>query len=125
MFVIDQHYLKIFQSKIQIKKTTKFVKIRDIDNILHKNSKYIEINFYVLKRLINKNKTIVYFKQKIYVVDNFRVNMLLKSNIFNSKKIVIDIKQKFVIFKSCKKLLISMNIIVKKRRIIRAIKNTI
>ena len=123
MFVIDRRYLKTFQSKTQIKKTTKSVKIRDIDNTLHESSKYIEMNFYVLKRLTNKNKAITHFKQKIHVVNDLRVNMLLKSNIFDSKKAVIDIKQKSVIFKSCKKLSVSVNIIVKKRRIIRAVRN--
>ena len=123
MFVVDRYYLKIFQSKTQIKKTTKFVKNRDINNTLHENSKYIEINFYVLRQLTNENEIIVHFKQKVHVVDNFRVNMLLKSNIFDSKKVVIDIKRKFIIFKSCKKLSILIDIIVKKRRIIRVIKN--
>ena len=88
MFVIDRQHLFKFQSQIEIKKTTKFVKIRDIDNTLHENFEYVEMNFFILKRLSNENETIVHFMQKIHIVDDFRVNMLLKSNILDSKKTV-------------------------------------
>ena len=125
MFVIDRQHLFKFQSQIEIKKTTKFVKIRDIDNTLHENFEYVEMNFFILKRLSNENETIVHFMQKIHIVDDFRVNMLLKSNIFDSKKTIIDMKRKFVIFSSCQEFSISVDIIVKKRRISRTIKNAI
>ena len=124
MFVIDRQYLNITQSNVEIKKTPKFVKIRDFDNTLHDNSKYVYVNFYISKKLFDENETITLFKQKIYIVDNFRVNMLLKSNIFDFEKIVVDMKNKFVNFLFCERISAFINITIKKRRIIRTMRNT-
>ena len=83
MFTINRQHLKNSQSNAEIKKTTKFVKIRDIDNSLYNNFEYAFINFYIRKQLFNENETIAYFKHEIYIVDNLRAKMLLKTNIFD------------------------------------------
>ena len=114
---------KKFTIKYRNKKTTKFVKIRNIDNSFYNNFEYVFINFYTRKQLFNKNKTIVYFKHKIYIVNNFRAKILLKTNILDSQKIVVNINYKSINFLFCEKISIFMNIIVKKRRIFRAIKS--
>ena len=69
-----------------------------IENILHKNFEYVKINFYILKKLLYENKSIVYFKQEIYIINNFCINILLETNIFKLRKIVINIKREFINF---------------------------
>ena len=83
MFITDRQHLKNSQLNIEIKKTTKLVKIRDIDNSFYNNFKYIFINFYIRKQLFNESETIIYFKHEIYIVEDFRAKMLLKINIFD------------------------------------------
>ena len=112
-----------FQFNVQIKKTIEFVKIHKVENTFYNSFEYIKINFYILKKLLNENKVIVHFKREIYIVNNFRVNILFKTNIFELKKVVIDIKQKFISFLFYKNILIFINIIVKKRRIFRILKS--
>ena len=75
-----------------------------IENILHKNFEYVKINFYILKKLLYENKSIVYFKQEIYIINNFCINILLETNIFKLRKIVINIKREFINFLFCEKL---------------------
>ena len=69
-----------------------------IENILHKNFEYVKINFYILKKLLYENKSIVYFKREIYIINNFCINILLETNIFKLRKIVINIKREFINF---------------------------
>ena len=83
MFTINRQHLKNSQLNVEIKKTTKFVKVRNINNSFHNNFEYVFMNFYIRKQLFNESKTIVYFKHEIHIVDNFCAKMLLKTNIFD------------------------------------------
>ena len=56
-------------------------------------------HIFFIKEKITKNKLImIKFIKNIYVVDNLKVNLLIKMNIFNSKKVIIDFFKKSIIF---------------------------
>ena len=125
MFLIDRQHLLIARSKIEIKKTTNFIKIHDIDKTFHDNSKYVELDFYIFEKTSNDIEIIVHFKREMHVINDFRVNVLLKTNILNSKSIIINMNRKFIIFLACENIFVFLNIISKKTRIIRFVKSTI
>ena len=125
MFLIDRQHLLIARSKIEIKKTTNFIKIHDIDKTFHDNSKYVELDFYIFEKTSNDIEIIVHFKREMHVINDFRVNVFLKTNILNSKSIIINMSRKFIIFFACENIFVFLNIISKKTRITRFVKSTI
>ena len=47
---------------------------------------------------MKKKLIIIKFIKDIHVIDNFKINFLIKMNIFNSKKVIIDFFKKSIIF---------------------------
>ena len=46
------------------------------------------------KKDVEKKSMMIKLIRNIYVVDNFKTNLLIKMNIFNSKEILIDFLKK-------------------------------
>ena len=50
-----------------------------------------------------KEKSImIKFIKNIHVINNFKINLLIKINIFNSKKVIINFLKKSIIFTKCR-----------------------
>ena len=77
---------------IEIKKIIVLISIRNLKSKIHYFDKYVVFIFYIKNVLLN-NKGIRVFAQiirKIYIIDNLKIDIFIKTNIFISKKINID-----------------------------------
>ena len=77
MFLIDKQYLLKTKFDVTIHKTKQSIRIHDIDDKLHDNSKYTELNFYVVDTLSNQSSIIVHFRREIHLVNDLRIHALL------------------------------------------------
>ena len=57
---------------------------------------------------MKKKLIIIKFIKNIYVINNLKINLLIKINILNSKKIIINLFKKSIIFKKCRNIFIFM-----------------
>ena len=54
MFLINRKYLREINFNVDVKRTQRFIRVHDIDDKLHDNFEYIELNFYIIDKLLNK-----------------------------------------------------------------------
>ena len=80
--------------KAFINRTTNSVRVRDIDSIMYNSFEYVFVNFYVSDSK-NENLVIAHFRKEIHVVNDLKVNVLIKMNILDFEKmnILISFKQ--------------------------------
>ena len=83
-----------------IKQRTKFIRIRDINNTILNNKKYLSIKFKVFNELNNK-LTIVIFTKNVNIINELKIKIFLNNNIFESKNIVFNIDKNITIINSC------------------------
>ena len=56
-------------------------------------------HFFFKKRKRRKKKSImIKFIKNVHIIDNFKVNLLIKMNILNLKEIIINLFKKSIIF---------------------------
>ena len=96
--MINRKYLVAIKSNVIIRRVNNLIRVRDIDSRVYDSLEYIKLNFYILKKLLDNFLVIVYFRKEIYIVENFRVNVLLDVNILKSKKNIIDLEYRLLIF---------------------------
>ena len=123
MSLIDRKHLIIIKSNVIIHRVNNSIRIRDIDHRLHDNSEYIELNFYIFEKLFDNFAVITHFRREIYIVDDFRINVLLKINIVNFEKVVFDFDFRMITLRNRDDLQTSMNIVFKNHRIIRVVRS--
>ena len=59
-----------------------------------------------MKEKTSKEKLIIIkFIKNIHIINNFKMNLLIKINILNSKKIIINFFKKSIIFIKCENVL--------------------
>ena len=80
------------------------------------------MNFYIFDKLFDDTTIIIHFKREIYIVDDFRVNALLKINIIKFEKTVFDFEFRIFTLRNCDNLQTFMNIVFKNHRIIRVVR---
>ena len=78
------------------------LKIRGVDAIKHETIEYIIANLYFSKTNFQKNKILVYLRRKIYIVNDFRIKLLINNNIINFENIIVNVIKKNVFIKSYK-----------------------
>ena len=91
---------------------SKFLKINNIKSAKLFINEYIVINFIIFNKFNNKAIS-VRFTRFIYIVENFKDNVLFNNNIFNSKNIAVYInKQKFIV-DNCDDFSTSLKVMIK------------
>ena len=123
MSLFDRKYLLRIKFDVVILKTKQSIRIHDIDDKLHDNSKYIELNFYVFDILSNQSSIIIHFRREIYLIDDLKTHALFNVDILKSKKVIFDINKRIIIFFVCNNLTIFMKLTFKDQRIVRTIKS--
>ena len=123
MSLIDRKHLIIIKLNVIIRRVNNSIRVRDIDHRLHDNSEYIELNFYILEKLSDDSTIITHFRREIHIVDDFRINVLLKINIVNFEKVVFDFDFRMITLRNRDDLQTSMNIVFKNHRIIRVVRS--
>ena len=114
ILLIDKVYLQQMKFDANIRKIKYFICVYEINDKLYDNFKYVELNFYISKKLLIDNKTaMAHFRKKIYVVNNLRVNVLFDVDIFSLKKIIIDMSRRTIILSICDDLITTLNFITK------------
>lgn len=101
MFLIDRKCLRKVKFKVIIKRIQRFIRVHDINEKLYNYFEYIELNFYIINELFDKILIKVYFCHKIYLINNFRTNVLLKVNILKIERIILNISKRNIIFSIC------------------------
>ena len=66
------------------------ISVREIDSAQHMTNKYIMIYIYILRTLSSNEVTVVHIHQKVHIIDNLKVKLLMKINILMSEKVVVD-----------------------------------
>ena len=115
MTLIDRNHLNtIFHD--EIKKTSQFIRVRNIEVRKHDNSKYIELDFYIHDKKIDDIFVITHFKRKIHIINDFKTKMLIDMNIMKSKKIILNFANKRLTVKSCE-IIVFLTLKLKKKRV--------
>ena len=91
---------------------SKLLKIKNIKLFTLSIDKYILINFVIFDEIDDK-LTIVYFIRYLYIVNNFKTNILFDNNIFDLKNVVVHIEQQKFIINNCDNFSISLKVVVK------------
>ena len=101
MSLINRKHLIVIKSNVIIQRVNNSIRIHDINHRLHDNFEYIEFDFYIFDKLFDDTSIIIHFKREIHIVDDFRINVLLKINIINFEKIVFDFELHVFILRNC------------------------
>lgn len=107
IILANRKFFKSQASNIQIRKILTVLNIRDLEIYKHDSNKYAIIDFY-LDNLKNEISATTYFHREVHLIDNFKVNVLIKINILDSKEFSLDLSTKTVFIKSCN-IIISVN----------------
>ena len=83
-------------------KMTLSLKVREVDFIKHEIIEYVIINLYFSKTNFQRNKILIYFRKEIYIINDFRIKLLINNNIINFKNIIVDVINKSVFIKNYK-----------------------
>ena len=73
---------------------TLFITIYNLKNIKHRTNKYAISSMYFLN-IKNEKRALAKITREIYLIDNFKTNILIENNLINLEKIVINIINKF------------------------------
>lgn len=94
-------------SDIIIHKTFKSTQIRKINEQMHDNSKYVVMNLYILET-IKKARILTHFTTKIHLMNNLKINILLKIDVLTSKKMILNFEQSKMTIFTCKEFVIDI-----------------
>lgn len=97
--LIDRNFFKT-QFNASIRKMTSSIFVCDLEIAKHMLNKYVIVSLYFLSKNKNENVVITKIIRKVYFVDNFKANMLIKNNLLDLERITIDVAWKFAYIKS-------------------------
>ena len=97
---------------VHVLRKSKFLKINEINVVFLFINKYISLNFVIFDNLNDKSVKICFIKH-FYIVNNFKINILLNNNIFESKNMFVYVDQKKIFVDNCDNFVASLKIIIK------------
>ena len=100
-------------SNLIIKHLNKSISIRDINKLMHNINEYVVISCFIRKKLSNDLNYLVKFIIKIYLIDNFKTNILIDINIMKLQKMNLLFINNILIIDACKNLKVSIDTIIK------------
>ena len=100
--IIDRSFLKKQTFNIHIRIITTSLIIRDLKIIKHKINEYVIIFIYIYdKNNVIDERIRTCFIRKIHIINNLKINILIKNNINDSKDIIVFIKNHIAHINSC------------------------
>ena len=78
---------------MKIRKILSRLRVKELNSIIHNIDEYILVLIYLLDLKKNNNKALIYIIRKIYLINNLKVNLLIRNNIMKSKKIMLDVSK--------------------------------
>ena len=87
--IIDRTFILII---VKIRKIIIKITIRKLRFKIYYSNKFIIFIFYIKEVFFNNNDIRIFAKiiREIYIIDNFKINMLIDIDIFILKRIIID-----------------------------------
>ena len=119
MLLIDKQFLSNFNLFDRLKKTRATISIVEI-NERHLTNDYLLLNIYISKRTQNR-QIIAHIRREVYVIEELKINLLIKINIMTSKQIIIYSSEKQLIIDNCKKLTTNLHVATKNAKKIRRV----
>ena len=97
--LINRKFLmqKIFDYRTHIRLSSKFLKIRDIDDAVVIIIDYILLIFWIFEVAIDDKNAIAIFTKRIYIVKELKTKILMSNDIFEWKQININVNKQVVI----------------------------
>lgn len=77
------------------------LKVRKIRALKHEFTQFAELFFFFLEENNKEQKVYTSFKCKLYLVEGFRANILLKNNILTPKCFILDVKLGHAFVRNC------------------------
>jgi hypothetical protein len=108
VFLIDKNFVFNRLSKVHIHLMINSLTVREIEINVHETKKYMNLSIYLSSKKDSKKMTKIH--KKMHLVENLKINMLIKNDILESKDIIINIQEKKVIISSCQNMIIEMKI---------------
>ena len=116
MSVIDKQFLTKQAFNAIIKRIAQTIKMRNIDDVMISSSEYIMLKI-IVDDILNERSIIDKFQRQIHVVDEFKINMLLKFNILSFEKMMINYHREMLILHCCREMIVTMTIILIKQKV--------
>ena len=101
---------EIFDYKTHARLSSKFLKIRNIDDAVVITIDYIFFIFRIFEVAIDDKNAIAIFTKRVYIVKELKTKILMNNDILESKQINIDVDKQVVIIESCKNIKIQFNV---------------
>ena len=123
MSLVDRQHLLAARPEIEIKRTTKPIKVHGIGKTLHDSSEYVELDFYIPGKAPNGTEAIAHFKREVHVVDDLRANVLLVADILGPESTIINMGRKSITFPACGDISAPLDITSKGTRVTRSVRS--
>ena len=91
---------------MKIKKILSYLRVKGLDSIMHNIDEYVLILMYLLGLKRDNNKALTCIMREIYLINNLKINLLIRNNIIELKKIILNVSKNEARIDSC-------NIIIK------------
>jgi len=75
--------------------------IQDLNTIKHLLNKYIILLLYFSNKDEKKNLVITKIIREVYLINNFKTNMLIKNDLIDLKEITINVISKLIFINNC------------------------
>ena len=110
--LINRNFLtqKIVDYATHVRQCAKFLKIRNIDDVVVIIMIYISFIFRIFDVTANDKNAIAIFIKKIYIVKELKTKIFLSNDIFDSEQININVEKQILIIDNCKNIKIQFNV---------------
>ena len=78
---------------MEIRKILSSLRVKELDSTMHNIDKYMLILIYLLDLKRNDYKALTYIIREIYLINNLKVNLLIRNDIIKSKKIILNVSK--------------------------------
>ena len=112
VFILTNRRFFQTQSKKFIKKMITFIIVREIGTDKHFCDEYVIFIIFFRGTNAEKQKIRANFKRKIHIMNEFKTNILIKTNILTSKKFNLNFKNSTTMIENCR---IIISITIKRR----------
>ena len=121
MFIIDRNFLYRKISTSIVKHIAQSIRVRNIDDSILSSFEYVILKISMKDHLADS--IIEKIRRQLYIVDELKANMLMRSNILDSEKMILNYNKKLLIIDSCRSMTNSMTITLdeKIKRVVRAL----
>ena len=114
LFLIDRQCLIAQRSNyvVHVLRKSEILKINDINAVFLVINEYISLNFVISDELNDKSAKVSFIKH-LYIVNDFKINILLSNDILESKDMSVHVDKEKLFVDSCDNFVASLKIIVR------------